>query len=345
MIQSKVEFPKRLRRQGLTKAEYMVLNNMATYADADGRNARPSVGTMALDLGLHEDTVNAALKSLQAKGWIRLTKPGGGGGRGRGRPNTWEVFERAGAALDSKAATDAQTPCEDQPLPPGQTGGLEQSLPPESGSFTPRTTRALPPERFGGDQINDQINNQIAAARAREPSDSDPDDPAVQLVRSVLHGYPRQTVTGLQRHVAQMLDDDIDPEMIRGGLRRWEARSDARPGLLPHLVQDEIKASRPARPEDQPPSRGVQKLVNGMQVFAEVSGISRNPTDAELADVAKQALALGGIDESVVAEWVRQQQRARPQSSGRRYPDAIDSDFEEVAEVVELPPTQGDNHD
>lgn len=52
--------------------------------------------------------------------------------------------------------------------------------------------------------------------------------------------YPGETLTALARPVAQLLTK-YHPNLITEALNRWTTRTDARPGLLPHLLTDILK--------------------------------------------------------------------------------------------------------
>jgi hypothetical protein len=60
--------------------------------------------------------------------------------------------------------------------------------------------------------------------------------------------YRPATVRALAKHADGILRDGGDPAAVRAALDAWHRRPDARPGLLPHLYDDAVKArQRPAQ--------------------------------------------------------------------------------------------------
>jgi hypothetical protein len=54
--------------------------------------------------------------------------------------------------------------------------------------------------------------------------------------------YRPATVRALAKHADGILRDGGDPAAVRAALDEWNRRPDARPGLLPHLYDDAVKA-------------------------------------------------------------------------------------------------------
>lgn len=61
----------------LTHAEFRVLVILSTYSGPDLDSIYPGVNTLTENAGVNVKTTKAALKSLEAKGWIQLVDPGG----------------------------------------------------------------------------------------------------------------------------------------------------------------------------------------------------------------------------------------------------------------------------
>lgn len=57
--------------------------------------------------------------------------------------------------------------------------------------------------------------------------------------------YSGGTYTAIGQHVATALANGHAPDAIRAALTEWDRRADAKPGLLPHLLDDQLKARRP----------------------------------------------------------------------------------------------------
>lgn len=74
---TKLDYQKRLRGAGLNPTEYMVLNMMLCYANADLTNARPGHMRLAEDTGLDERTVRRVVARLTEKGYLVLSLQGG----------------------------------------------------------------------------------------------------------------------------------------------------------------------------------------------------------------------------------------------------------------------------
>jgi DNA-binding FadR family transcriptional regulator len=63
---------KAIRASDLSPTERHVLRLLEDYADNDTGHAYPSVRTIARDTGYSRSTIETALDSLQAKGWLRV---------------------------------------------------------------------------------------------------------------------------------------------------------------------------------------------------------------------------------------------------------------------------------
>lgn len=65
--------------------------------------------------------------------------------------------------------------------------------------------------------------------------------------------YSGGTYSAIGKHVALLLADGHTADTIRAALAEWDRRADAKPGLLPHLVDDLVHSTRP----------GATLIVNG----------------------------------------------------------------------------------
>lgn len=86
--------------------------------------------------------------------------------------------------------------------------------------------------------------------------------------------YRHRTYRELGKHADTLIRDGADPELVLNALRRWDTHSGrTNPGLLPHLYDDAVRATRPAPP---PVSTGDRR-------FAEAELLKDNPNPAVLA--------------------------------------------------------------
>lgn len=74
---NKFAWMKALRGADLTHAEYRVVVNLSTWADADLSNAFPGLAALCVAARVSVPTARKALKSLAEKGWLVLVEPGG----------------------------------------------------------------------------------------------------------------------------------------------------------------------------------------------------------------------------------------------------------------------------
>lgn len=87
---SKLAWLKGLRGADLTLTEYRVAVTLATYGNADGTSAYPSVATLAEACCLSPDATRRALHRLVGKGAVRLVKQGGNA-TGKGQASVYAV--------------------------------------------------------------------------------------------------------------------------------------------------------------------------------------------------------------------------------------------------------------
>lgn len=57
--------------------------------------------------------------------------------------------------------------------------------------------------------------------------------------------YSGGTYTAIGKQVAKLLADGTDADIVKAALAEWDRRADAKPGLLPHLVDDVLHSRRP----------------------------------------------------------------------------------------------------
>ncbi|WP_156893124.1 hypothetical protein [Actinokineospora enzanensis] len=98
--------------------------------------------------------------------------------------------------------------------------------------------------------------------------------PAYQLVATwrQTHNTPNNPdhYTAIAHHVDTLLTRNANPDLIRAALHEFDRRPDAKPGLLPHLYDDAVKAARAAQ---MPP--GEQHVPSGAGVPRGSTGSSR----------------------------------------------------------------------
>lgn len=87
---TKLQWFTALRGADLTNAEFRVAVILATFTDASMGNAFPGWTKLSAASAVTENTAKNAIKSLQRKGWVRLTEVGGNQ-IGKGRANVYAV--------------------------------------------------------------------------------------------------------------------------------------------------------------------------------------------------------------------------------------------------------------
>lgn len=100
--------------------------------------------------------------------------------------------------------------------------------------------------------------------------------------------YRPATVRALAKVADGLLRDGANPTAVRAALDEWHRRPDARPGLLPHLYDDAVKAAHHAtKPPSQPATRSTRgdKVRGWLQLAAEADYAESDPVER---------LALGG---------------------------------------------------
>ncbi|WP_158852812.1 helix-turn-helix domain-containing protein [Saccharothrix deserti] len=242
----------------------LVLYALAEHANRDGR-ATTSVATLARETEASERTVRRALDALAERRLI---------GRARRQRGTGaDTSNEYRLALDDHPRSAAPVGQNDTP------GGHSDSPPvPERH---PRTVTAT---AHAGDTATPQGEPELlnrttepksSAARPRTRGTTTLVDLSASAVRPDAYrlvstwradtgaAYRPQTVRALARHVDAVLRDGGDPTALRAALDEWHRRPDARPGLLPHLYDDAVKAAAAAR---RPPSPSTGRATRGDKV-------------------------------------------------------------------------------
>jgi hypothetical protein len=109
---NKFAWTKALRGADLTNAEYRVVVNLSTWADADLSNAYPSLAALCAASQVSVATGKKALKTLIAKGWVVLVEPGGNQ-YFKGKANVYAL-----TVPDTAAATSMPRAEGDKPVGP-----------------------------------------------------------------------------------------------------------------------------------------------------------------------------------------------------------------------------------
>ncbi|GAA5104731.1 helix-turn-helix domain-containing protein [Haloechinothrix salitolerans] len=235
----------------------LVLVVLAEHANRDGR-ATTSVRTLARETEASERTVRRALDSLADRRLIARAR--------RQRGSGADTSNEYRLALDNHPRPDTVTP----------TPGGQNDSPPVSQRH-PRTVRAT---AHAGDtataQGEPELQNRTTepsslapagartraharTARTHTRGTTTPADLAATAVRPDAYRlvsawreqtgapYRPATIRALAKHADGILRDGGDLVPLRAALDEWNRRVDARPGLLPHLYDDAVKAAQLAK--------------------------------------------------------------------------------------------------
>jgi hypothetical protein len=105
--------------------------------------------------------------------------------------------------------------------------------------------------------------------------------------------YRPATVRALAKHADGILRDGGDPLAVRAALDAWHRRPDARPGLLPHLYDDAVKARHHA---GRTPASGLSprdaKAAGWFALAAEFAAEDADTTTTTVVDA--EVLTLDG---------------------------------------------------
>ncbi|WP_424183832.1 helix-turn-helix domain-containing protein [Actinokineospora sp. G85] len=229
----------------------LVLYALADHANRDGR-ATTSIRTLARETEASERTVRRALDALAERRLI---------GRARRQRGTGaDTSNEYRLALDSHPRPDTVTPA-----PSGHTDSPPVSeLHPRTVTATPHAGDTATPQ--GEPELQNRRKEPSRPARSPARSPATLADLSASAVRPDAYrlvstwreqtgtAYRPATVRALARHVDDVLRDGGDPTAVRAALDEWHRRPDARPGLLPHLYDDAIKAAARPRPQTATPT-------------------------------------------------------------------------------------------
>ncbi|MEV1134522.1 helix-turn-helix domain-containing protein [Rhodococcus coprophilus] len=224
------------RRTRLDAGVGRVAVAIAAHINNKSGTAWPGLREIARTAQVSRDTVDKAIPKLEAAGWLLVDR--------RTKPSRYSLR----SPLEAARRGGQQTACHQDDAPgwpahranvarsPGQNAGeIDSDMARSSGQVRP------------GEQANmaRSPGPNYEELRTELQSSSTPRLDAIRIINeSEAADQPRASKDKLARHVAQLLDDGIDPGLIHAGLKRWVARPNVGPGLLPHLVGDAIKDLR-----------------------------------------------------------------------------------------------------
>ncbi|WP_280465650.1 hypothetical protein [Nocardia brasiliensis] len=132
------------------------------------------------------------------------------------------------------------------PLPTSANACADSDVPPLSRD--PRETLAPGAEEQGNRGTGEQGSSVAGAHRDEPPAEvidmagRKPNNNGWQLVNKTCKHLPKANQTALANQTSLLLREGHPPDVISEALERWLTRPDAKPGLLPFLVGDIIKA-------------------------------------------------------------------------------------------------------
>jgi DNA-binding transcriptional ArsR family regulator len=237
----------------------LVLYVLAEHANRDG-TAHTSLATLARDTEASRSTVVRALDTLTDCGLISRTRRQ----RGTGADTSNEYRLRLDRAPENAAETAAGSAA-DGGTPTSRTGGHSDT--PEGHTGTPpvseRHPRSVRQTPHAGATVTPQCEPELqnrttepksSLARPRTRGTTTLADLSATAVRPDAYrlvsawrtetgvAYRPAIVRALAKHADGILRDGGDPAAVRAALDAWHRRPDARPGLLPHLYDDAVKA-------------------------------------------------------------------------------------------------------
>ncbi|WP_414936642.1 helix-turn-helix domain-containing protein [Amycolatopsis sp. cmx-11-51] len=270
----------------------LVLYALAEHANRDGY-ATTSLGTLARETEASRRTVMRGLDALVERRLIARTR------RQRG----------TGADTSSEYRLMIHTPgTRDSVTPPtgGHTDspGGQNGTPPESGRHpgnvgqTPHVGVTATPQ--GEPELQNRTTELSHHARPRTRGTATPAElsatasrpDAYRLVTSwhdqTGAAYRPAMIRALAKQADGILRDGGALVPLRAALDEWDRRPDARPGLLPHLYDDAVKATRRAeRPTTRSPAprsvRG-EKVRGWLALAAESAPADAEPVELLVAD-------------------------------------------------------------
>jgi hypothetical protein len=251
-------------------SEKWVMFVLANYAGDDGRNAYPSVATIARNAGISHRTVQTALRELVASGFII-------------QDGKWESINGPipiYRILIDKLSTTGATTSPVQPLHPVQP--LREGVQPlhPTGATTAQTGAAIAPNPLEIRQGS--VNNRERPAEAGAPLGTSPpgdsvvsEHPAVKLWRELLK--PMAKTLARSKEIADRVGDN--PE----DLQRWQEvlhtwlRKASNPNNVDGMLDRYDRLATAAGLEKAEQGRQGSKPGNGRQ---SKSGTFRRPQQA-----------------------------------------------------------------
>lgn len=233
----------------------LVLYALAEHADTSGR-CHPSLSTLASETEASVATVKRALVVLVDIGLVTRTPRSRGTGATTSTGYTLALSNRKpDDEQGSQRATGDQRAQNHSPQ--SEPGGSAQGATPRR-SMSPHAWRTVSQE---SEPPVEPTTEPKSGLRARTRGTTTPAELAATAVRPDAYrlvsawrtetgvAYRPATVRALAKHADGILRDGGDPTAVRAALDAWHRRPDARPGLLPHLYDDAVKARHhPGRP-------------------------------------------------------------------------------------------------
>ena len=273
----------------------LVLLVLAEHADRHGR-ATTSVATLAGETEASERTVRRALDALADRRLIARAR--------RQRGTGADTSSAYWLNLNHPQATDAEV---DTVAPP--VGGHRDT--PAGHSDSPSLSERHPGDVTESPHADVTVTPQCEPEvlnRKKEPSSVArprtrgtttlaelsatavrPDAYRLVSVWRVDTGaaYRPATVRALAKHADGILRDGGDPAAVRTALDAWHRRPDARPGLLPHLYDDAVKARHhtgpvPARELSPRDAKAAGWFALAAELAAEVDATTAGAVNAEV---------------------------------------------------------------
>jgi helix-turn-helix protein len=243
----------------------LVLYALAEHANTTG-HCHPSLSTLATETEASTSTVKRALSALTEARLISRTP------RTRGTGATTSTgYTLALHRSDSTPGTSAAEVTPSQGAAHGEPGtGSERATPRLTVSPYARSTVS-----YQGEPPVEPTTEPSRYGRVRTSGTATPADLAATAVRPDAYrlvaawrertgaAYRPTTVRALAKHADTVLRDGGNAEALQAALDEWDRRPDARPGLLPHLYDDAIKAARLA---EQPAARSAPRSARGDKV-------------------------------------------------------------------------------
>lgn len=202
----------------------LVLLAIADCANDAGAEAYPSMATLVKKTGLHERSVQRAVKHLVGLGELIVQPHAGprGCNRYRIRMTPGSVpppsENHPGTLPPRQDATPAQSP---------PTPGTAPPLPRHTATSTPGTA---PPEP--------SFNHPLTVL---EPSGAQ--QIVAEWIDRCAKRPPKPVVGQMAKQIASMLGEGVDPDDIRRGIAQWMTK-DLHPSVLPSVVNAVMNGSR-----------------------------------------------------------------------------------------------------